>query len=359
MVKIGSQPEFKASWRGELSDYVTAIAWLPNGKCLVASSAAGEVTLFPTGTAEPISLQAATGQSIDSLAVSHDGQFVAAGGQDGTVKIWRVSSAASELIATLENKPAWVDRMAWSPTANQLAFSLGRYGQVWDAASNAIETTLNFESSSVLGLDWHPKGTWLAMCGYQGARVWNARDWDDDPQGLLLPTASVAIAWSTDGRYLANGNLDGTLTVVEWSLPENPWVMRGFPGKVRQLAWSQPVTAVGSPLLASCSAAAIVAWERDADESIGWANQMLEAHEGTVQAIAFQPGTLLLASAAEDGWVCLWRNGQQLIQVLEGAPDGFSCLSWHPQGHLLAAGGQNGELLLWSQSVAGKGFGRR
>jgi len=351
--------DFQPIWRGELSDYVTAIAWLPNSQFLAASSAAGEVMLLPIGMAESVTLQGPTGQSIDCLAVSQDGQFVAAGGQAGTVKIWRVTSAIPELIAALENKPAWVDRMAWSPTTNQLAFSLGRYGQVWDAESNTIETTLNFEASSVLGLDWHPAGHFLALCGRQGTRVWNASDWDDDPKTLEIPTASVAIAWSCDGRYLANGNLDGTLMMVEWQLPDNPWVMRGFPGKVRQLAWSQPVTATGSPLLASCSAESVVVWERDTDESIGWASQVLEAHEATVQAIAFQPNTLLLASAAEDGWVCLWRNAEQLTQVLDGAPNGFSCLSWHPQGQLLSAGGQNGELLIWSQSATGKGFSKR
>lgn len=49
----------------------------------------------------------------------------------------------------------------------------------------------------------------------------------------------MAIAWSTDGKFIAEGNLDNTLTVVEWDCPAEPWVMRGFPGKVRQLAWSQ------------------------------------------------------------------------------------------------------------------------
>ncbi|MEM7594399.1 MAG: WD40 repeat domain-containing protein, partial [Cyanobacteria bacterium P01_A01_bin.83] len=33
------------------------------------------------------------------------------------------------------------------------------------------------------------------------------------------------------------------------------------------------------------------------------------------------------------------------------------CLAWHPRGKYLAAGGQNGELIIWQQSLAGKGFG--
>jgi hypothetical protein len=64
---------------------------------------------------------------------------------------------------------------------------------------------------------------------------------------------------------------------------------------------------MGVPMLASCSGAAVVVWERDRDERIGWASRILGNHQGVVQAIAFQPGSLLLASAAEDSWVALWH----------------------------------------------------
>lgn len=335
-------------WQGELADYITAIAWSPDGQSLAFCSAAGEVGLY-TVTAQTVQyLQSATGRSVDCLAISPDGQFLAVGGQDGAVKIWHMHAAQADPIITLENGSAWVDRLQWHPTMNQLAFGLGRYVQIWDAESDDIVTTLNFASSSVLGMDWHPSGQWIALCGHRGAQVWNATDWDDDPQVLEIPSASVAIAWSTDGLYLADGNLDSTLTVVEWSRPQHPWVMQGFPGKVRQLAWSQQLTQTGAPLLATSSSESIVIWERSIDESVGWANQVLDAHEGIIQAIAFQPQSLLLASAAEDGCVCLWQESQELVQVLEGSPHGLSCLAWHPRGSLLAAGGQAGEIRVWA-----------
>lgn len=347
MVEAEGHQEFQPVWQGCLADYVTAIAWSPQGELLAVSSAAGEVALITRASYEIQFLQQEMGTSIDCLAISADGQFLAAAGQTGEVKIWRLNGSPSEPVRTLKCKSAWIDRLAWSPTANHLAFGFGRYVQVWDAEADVVDTTLNFASSSVLALDWHPHGNLLALGGHGGIRVWNAADWDEDPQGLEIPSASVAIAWSPDGEYLADGNLDSTLTVVEWARPHNPWVMQGFPGKVRQLAWSQILAGANAPLLATCSSESIVIWERDADESIGWANQVLEAHEGIVQAIAFQPNRLLLASAGEDGWVCLWQAAQHLVQVLEGASNGFSCLSWHPDADLLAAGGCDGELLIW------------
>lgn len=324
-MKTRTQLEFQQTWRGALSDYVTAIAWSFDGRYLAAGSAAGEVSLFATRTFQAIPLQQATGQSVDCLAFSHDGQLLAIGGQDGQIKIWSLQSDSLQLITTLENKSVWVDRLCWSPTAHQLAFSLGKSVQVWNADTHQVVTTLNFAASTVLDLDWRSDGKYLALSGYQGARVWNAENWDAEAEALEIPSATLAIAWSPDNKYIAEGNLDNALTVMKWDDPA-PWVMRGFPGKVRQLAWSSVPTSMGVPMLASCSGAAIVVWERDQDERVGWSSRILGNHEATVQAMAFQPGSLLLASAAEDGWVALWHRGARLIQALEGASDGFSGL---------------------------------
>jgi WD40 repeat protein len=228
---------------------------------------------------------------------------------------------------------------------------------VWDANTEEIVVTLNFENSSVLGIDWHPDGQCLAIAGYQGAKVWDATDWDDDPYVIDIPSASLAIAWSPDGKYIASGNMDRTITVLEWGNP-NPWVMRGFPGKIRHLAWSSIKTQRDAPLLASASVEGIVVWEKLEDENLGWDSRLLQRHTDIVQAIAFQPGSLLLASAAVDGWLCLWQKAKRIAQLIDDATDGLSCLAWHPQGQKLAAGSQAGELLLWSKASRGTGFGR-
>ncbi|WP_082348688.1 WD40 repeat domain-containing protein [Planktothricoides sp. SR001] len=336
-----------------LSDYVTGVVWSSDGKTLAASSAAGEVILWQGNNSISI-LQEPIESSIDCLSFSHDGKYLAAGGQNGQVKIWYLPT--KELVTTLENAPAWVDQLAWSCSCHQLAFSLGRSVQVWDLDTQAVVTTLNFEASSVFSLAWHPIAAYLAIAGYQGVKIWCGEDWHDDPYLLSIPSASQAIAWSPDGKYLACGNLDQTLAVVEWGNP-HPWVMRGFPGKVRSLAWSNLKTVLGAPLLAAASTQSAIVWEKQWQEADGWEAWELEGHTETVTAIAFSPDRFLLASASEDGRVCLWDSAEELVQILSGADDGFSCLAWQPQGQFLAAGGQNGELLIWAKSIAGQGFG--
>ncbi len=342
--------EFQPHFSATLSDYITAIAYSPTGTTLAATSSAGEVVLWENG--ELVTLQAANDTSVDCLGFCQNGDFLAVSGQDGQVKIWR----DRKLIATLENFPAWVDQLAWNPTSNLLAFSLGKKVQIWDADTRKIVASLNFESSSALGIDWCSDGKYLAICGHRGVKVWDSQDWKGEPYILDIPSASVAMAWSMDGKYLATANMDRTLFVVETQLliseeDPQPWVMHGFPGKVRQLAWSEPNSASGAPLLASCSMDGIVVWEVSEDDSLGWEANILTNHVDIINAIAFAPNSFLLASGGADGWLCLWQNVQEVGQILTGVSSGFSCLAWHPQGKQIAAGGNNGELLVWSKAT--------
>ncbi|MEL7316116.1 MAG: WD40 repeat domain-containing protein [Cyanobacteria bacterium J06559_3] len=344
--------------RGHLNDYVTAIAWSPNPSTLAIASAAGEIILINPETQKESILQEANGQSIDCLAFSCDGQHLAAGGQSGQLRIWPLHPSTHPSIHSptiLPHPRTWLDNLAWNPTRNELAFSLGRYAQVWDTEAEAIVATLQFENSSVLDMAWHPRGNHLAVSGHQGVKIWHRDDWDADPEVREIAAASVAIALSPDGQYLASGNLDRTLLVWPFDSAD-PWQMHGFPGKVRQLAWSD-VTIGQAPLLASASGPDVIVWRKQSDASDGWDAQVLDLHEQRVNAIAFQPGSPLLASAAEDGWICLWHKAQQATQILEGASEGFSVLSWSPSGKWLAAGGQRGECLVWKQSSRGRGFG--
>ncbi len=108
------------SAKESLSDYVTAIAWLPIGNTLAVASGAGEVRLLKNFVS--MALCQPTGQSIDALAFSFDGKWLATGGQDGTITLWQMDGDSPKMSDTLECG-SWVDRLNWNPAGNYLAFT--------------------------------------------------------------------------------------------------------------------------------------------------------------------------------------------------------------------------------------------
>jgi WD40 repeat protein len=343
--------DFDPHWQGLVNEYVTSIDWASDGQTIAIADASGAIHLLSWPTLELTQLQSSQGQSIDRVAFAADCQFLAAAGQDGCVRIWQMQPQPT-LVTTLEHGQAWIDRLTWHPTQPLLAFQFGFYVQIWDAGTAGVVATLNLEATAQ-DLQWHPQGDRFAVAAKNQVRVWETVDWEEQSP-LAMASPAMAIAWSPDGCYLATGHLDRTLLVWEWGNAA-PWQMRGFPGKVQQLAWSPRPSRSGAPLLVVTSVEGIVTWEKRGD---GWENQVLELHEAKVEAIAFQPDSQLFASAAQDGAVGLWAGARAIGAILAGAETGFSCLAWHPQGRFLIAGGEAGEVLIWRQSQRGKGFSR-
>ncbi len=336
-----------------LSDYVTAIAWSPVGNIVAVASGDGEVRLLKDFA--PISLSPITGFSIDVLAFSADGQWLAAGGQNGTVTLWQMDAAIPIVVERIQCG-FWVDRLVWHPTCNQLAFNQGKTVQVWNADDS--ESVILLEAlSTPQDIRWSPDGEYLAIAIQNNVYIWNAKDWNALRYRWELMSPVSSIAWSADSHHVACAIHDATVSVLDWSSARHlqgeptddrdlPILLRGFPGKIRRLTWSDfPDSAELPPILAAATCELVTLWMPTPDAVENW---VLDLHEATVLDVAFQPKNGLLASVSEDGFMILWQAAVEAAQIIEGPKDGFSCLAWHPQGTHLATGGQQGELLIWS-----------
>jgi WD40 repeat protein len=349
---------FTPTSRYQLSDYVTDIAWSPHTDQFAAVSAGGDVLLGDSTEADFSEVLAiAPNPPLSRVAFAARAPYLAAVGQAGTVLLWHLASTASPTRCDLPFPAAkyWLDTLAWHPVQPYLAYGLGEQVMIWDVAQSTHLATLDFQDSSVLHLDWHPAGDRLAVSGHGGVKVWSAADWSAPPTLIKVPGASLHCRWSADGRYLGSGNLDRTLTVMEWGSPP-PWLMQGFPGKVRQVEWSKPMKKDSPPIVATACAEGITVWERQS-QGEGWASRVLQHHAQRVNAIAFHPQQLYLASAGQDGRIALWRQGKKLDQTLDRFAAAVTRIVWSSRGDRLMAASSTGELQIWSVAKSAQGFG--
>lgn len=348
------KPLAELSRHHQLSDYITAISWSPVGNTLAVTSGAGEVLLLHNDS--DLLLQDASGSSIDSIAFSADGQWLAAGGQAGQIYLWPMATEKAPAPKTLTGDSAWIDRLQWHPHRNLLAFNRGKKVQIWDADRAEMLTSLEL-AAQVQDIGWSPDGQHIAVAANTLVHIWQIPQWHQPLYQWELIASAMSLSWSPGGAYLATANQDKSVSILTWAkvslvnqVPtaedDLPTLIRGFPGKIRQLAWADVPDSERSPILAAATREYVAMSMLIPDED--WQSWILDSHTANVLDIAFQPQTGLLASLSEDGWVILWQAAIEPAQMLNGAKDGFSCLVWHPTGKCLAAGGQQGEVFVWS-----------
>jgi WD40 repeat protein len=357
------QSELQLEWQCQLSDLVTVLVWSPNGRGWAASSAAGEV-IWNSGRTDPVELQAADGQSIDSLAFSADSRWLAAAGQAGELLIWNCDNPdlPPQLFSKI-NLGKWIEHLAWQPINSQLAITYGSQVQIWDIPESREIFTCTFgggaarqadsvgtslakqpeRRAAIFDLAWHPDGKHLAMSGSKGVQIWADPDSQTPTQWIEVDTASISIAWAKTGRYLAIGNFDRTLTIVDWQNLEDRWTLTGCPGKIRQIVW---IESSPTPSFAVASGTAILVWSLTADAT-SWNGQLLEGHQDTVTALAAHPRAPILGSVSLDGYACCWSTQGEIQQIITDLVSKFTTLAWQPQHEYLVTGSQTGSIKLW------------
>ena len=74
------------------SDYVTSVAWSPDGSQLASASGDNTVRIWDASTGQEVSQLQGHSESVRSVAWSPDGSQLASASDDKTVRIWDAST---------------------------------------------------------------------------------------------------------------------------------------------------------------------------------------------------------------------------------------------------------------------------
>ena len=280
------------------------------------------------------------------VALSPDGEFLAAGTSAGEVCVWRVADRTPLLMLQAHNGP--VHGVALGNEGRLMA-SASEDGTVrlWEAASGHSLGVLAGHTSPVYGVALSTDGRLLASGGFDGT----TRLWDVSTRQLVStleghPGGVWSVAFSGDSHLLASGCFDGSIGIWDVITKQQLAMLDGHGNSV----WSVRLSHDGELLATGTEDSMVRLWE----VSSGRLLATLQGHTGSIRGVALSRDRQLLASASWDGTVRLWElpDGQPLA-VLEGHAGPVRGVALGDDGRLLASGSLDGSVRLW-EAPAGR-----
>ncbi len=192
------------------SGSVLSVAFSPDGQTLASGSWDNTIKLWRVDDGQLLRTLEGHADGVTSVAFSPDGQILASGSSDDTIKLWRVGDG--QLLRTLVGHADIVTSVAFSPDGQTLASgSRDATIKLWRVGDGQLLRTLKGHTDWVRSITFSPDGQLLASGSDDGAiKLWRVRD------GQLLRTLEGHAAWVTsvafspDGQLLASGSYDGT-----------------------------------------------------------------------------------------------------------------------------------------------------
>ncbi len=339
---LEKEPHELSVLRGH-KDWVWTVAFSPDGKTLASGSLDKTIRLWDLSTIinKPIlhglddTFKGKRGLELEghkkpvfSVAFSPDGETMASGSLDNTVRIWNLPIVKKKAISsgqqqspkykqTLElkghKKPVF--SVAFSPNGKTLASgSLDKTIRLWDVHSGKTFKVIGGPKvieSEILSVAFSPKDKILASgdsnCTIQ---MWDTISYNEIWTFKGHKDWVSSVAFSPDGKLLASASYDRTVRLWDTTSQVEVLVLLGHENKVHSVSFSP----FGKILATGSLDKTIRLWDTETGSQIA----VLVGHSDYVVPVAFSPNGILLASGSYDKTVRIWNipSGERMSYMV-------------------------------------------
>ena len=300
-------PLFITDLRGRHTDAVQSLAFSPDGQILASGSFDNTVKLWNVATETNIVTFKHT-KPVNTVRFSSDGQTFASGGDDG-IHLWDMTTR--KIITTLDHGVPYYS-VSFSPDGQTLATASSRWPdlQLWDLTTErSIDVQIHEGSrpDSPRSVSFSPNGQILATGSWYGeVKLWdiatkrNIATLDTGAgKDSIYAYPVYSMAFSPDGQTLATGGSTDRYGKVElWDVAAKRNIATL---KTDWTVFSMSFSPDGQTLAIAERFALVELWD------IATASEIVALpHTSPVYSVAFSPNGTTLASGTFDGTIKLW-----------------------------------------------------
>ncbi|MBD2100309.1 serine/threonine-protein kinase [Leptolyngbya sp. FACHB-261] len=287
--------QFRRSLLGHLGS-VRALAVSPDGEILASGGYDRTVKLWNLNTGEQLQTLSDHRERVTSLTISSDGKLLASGSHDRTIKLWNL--ATGDLIHTLDGRFGPIHSVAFDPKGQTLLSSSGTEIKLWAVLTGRSVAAFAGGSESIRSIAISPDGRLLAVGSLDGTVEFRHAQ-----TGKLLHSRSaqvggiVSLAFSPDGQLLASSS--GT-SIEIWGLRlgKRLHLLPSQSGEIASVAFSPD-----GQTLASSGGPAIDLWNLQTGRRLS----SLTGHTSLIRSVVFSPVGRTLISGAQDKTIRIWQ----------------------------------------------------